>query len=53
VQESKALALEAGPDALDLVHQLVATRPASSTIILCAHREVLVDVLPALATSSR
>ena len=49
VKKSKQLELDAGPRAIDLIRRLVATRPPSSTIILCTHREVLVQGLPALA----
>lgn len=46
---SERLRLDAGSRAVKLIHQLLATRPGESTIVLCTHREVLVDALPALA----
>ena len=52
VEVSDALSPYAGPAALELCRELVAdgaARPASRTVVLCTHREVLVDLLPALA----
>ena len=52
VEVSDALAPEAGAAAVELCRDLVAdgaARPASFTVVLCTHREVLVDLLPALA----
>ncbi len=41
---------DAGARALDLVHKLLTNRPSTSTVVVCTHREVLVEVLPGLAT---
>lgn len=49
VRNHKALGVDAGPRALELIHQLLSTRAPSSTIVVCTHREVLVDTLPDLA----
>lgn len=49
VQKSEALGVDAGTRSLKLVHQLVTTRPQGTTIVVCTHREVLVEALPALA----
>lgn len=49
VRNSGSLGIDGGARALELIHRLVATQPAASTIVLCTHREVLVESLPALA----
>ena len=49
VQDSELLAVDGGARAIQLVRRLVRTRPAGATIVLCTHREVLVEALPALA----
>lgn len=49
VRTSKRLGIDAGPRALELVHLLLTSRPPTSTIVLCTHREVLIETLPALA----
>jgi 8-oxo-dGTP diphosphatase len=51
VEVSDALAPEAGPAAVELCRDLIADgagAPPSFTVVLCTHREVLVDLLPAL-----
>jgi phosphohistidine phosphatase SixA len=50
VQNHKALGVDAGASALELIHQLLATELPASAVVLCTHREVLVETLPALAT---
>ena len=52
VELSSSLAPEAGGAAATFVYELVATEPASSCVVLCTHREVLVRLLPRLADSS-
>jgi 8-oxo-(d)GTP phosphatase len=49
VQDRKPLGVGAGARALTLIHHLVKTRPPASTIVVCTHREVLIEALPALA----
>jgi len=49
VQDSEALRVDAGDRALKLIHERVTTSPSDSTIVVCTHREVLVESLPALA----
>ena len=49
IQSSEQLGVDAGARALELIHQLVTDRPSASTIVVCTHREVLVETLPALA----
>jgi 8-oxo-dGTP diphosphatase len=49
IEQSHALAPDGGPAAVELVKQLIGGDPAASTIVLCTHREVLVEILPALA----
>jgi len=53
VQNHKALGVDAGASSLELIHQLVATESPTSTVVLCTHREVLVEILPALAAEFR
>lgn len=43
------LGVDAGIRALKLFRQIVTTRPPEATVVMCTHREVLVEVLPALA----
>ncbi len=50
VDQTDALAPDAGLAATCLIHQIVRSEASSSTVVLCTHREVLVDLLPALAT---
>jgi 8-oxo-(d)GTP phosphatase len=49
VELSKRLSPTAGPSALGLCRRLAASEPSDSTIVLCTHREVLVELLPTLA----
>ena len=49
VQNRRLLGVDAGARAIELVHQLVTTQPPSATVVMCTHREVLVELLPALA----
>jgi broad specificity phosphatase PhoE len=49
VQDSDRMGIDAGARALELIHELVTTRPPASTVVVCTHREVLVEILPALA----
>ncbi|MBV9659924.1 MAG: histidine phosphatase family protein [Acidimicrobiales bacterium] len=46
VELSGSLARDAGPAALDLVKQLVADN--ASPVLLCTHREVIIELLPQL-----
>jgi broad specificity phosphatase PhoE len=49
VEVDEALARGAGPAAAELCRELLAKQPDDSTVVLCTHREVLVDLLPRLA----
>jgi hypothetical protein len=49
IEQSRELDTDGGPTAVELVHHLVSGEPASSTIVLCTHREIIVEILPALA----
>jgi 8-oxo-(d)GTP phosphatase len=50
VEHAGALATDGGQAAVDLVEGIRLNAPPSSTIVLCTHREVLVEVLPTLAS---
>lgn len=52
VQRTDALAPDAGASAIDLVHKQIKTASADATVVLCTHREVLVELLPVLAKES-
>ena len=52
VQRSEALRVDAGTRATKFIHQLVATREPGATIVVCTHREVLVETLPALTAEA-
>jgi hypothetical protein len=52
VELSAALARDADGQALDLIDHLVRTSPADAVVIVCSHREVIVEVLPALSQMS-
>lgn len=49
VEVSDRLSTVAGVAAADLVVELLKSEPAGSTVVLCTHREVLVEALPALS----
>jgi len=49
IRISRLLGVNAGTRALELIHELVTTRPPLSTIVVCTHREVIVHAFPALA----
>jgi 8-oxo-dGTP diphosphatase len=49
VEHAKGLATDAGSTAVGVIHQLVRSGLTSSTVVLCTHREVLAEALPALA----
>jgi phosphohistidine phosphatase SixA len=51
VELSTALAPESGDAALELVRSLASGR-SSGAVVLCTHREVIVEVLPKLAAES-
>jgi broad specificity phosphatase PhoE len=53
VEHAGALATDGGYAAVELVERLFVDAPPSSTVVLCTHREVLVEVLPALASRFR
>jgi 8-oxo-dGTP diphosphatase len=46
VELSDQLATDAGHAAVDLCRRLLSSEPADSTVVLCTHREVLVELLP-------
>jgi 8-oxo-dGTP diphosphatase len=50
IEQCQALDTDGGAAAVELVRQLISGEPASSTIVLCTHREILVEILPALAS---
>lgn len=50
IEKSAALGPDAGDGAVRLVRRLVAEAPASSTVVICTHREVIVRILPTLAS---
>ena len=52
VEDSPALARTAGAGAAEWVTQLVAASEEATTVVLCTHREVLVELLPALSRPS-
>jgi phosphohistidine phosphatase SixA len=49
VELSDQLSTSAGPSALALCRQLWSSGTDDSTVVLCTHREVLVEVLPELS----
>ena len=49
LERSDLLGTDQTKTAIDLVRRLAAGAPPSSTIVICTHREVIVEVLPALA----
>lgn len=49
---SPALARDRGKEALDLFAELTASGSAKMTVVLCSHREVMVEALPVLARQS-
>ena len=49
LQLSDQLSTSAGPAAAELCQRLVSSEPADSTVVLCTHREVLVQLLPMLS----
>ena len=49
VEDAEALATDGGGAAMGLIEQLRLDGEPSSTMVLCTHREVLVEILPALA----
>jgi 8-oxo-dGTP diphosphatase len=52
VELCDALARDAGARALDLIDHLVQTSPADPVVVVCSHREVIVEVLPGLTRES-
>ena len=44
-----ALGVRAGERAVGFINDLVASNGTSTTVVLCTHREVIIDVLPALS----
>ncbi|HZU81219.1 MAG TPA: phosphoglycerate mutase family protein [Acidimicrobiales bacterium] len=49
IEESRQLGVDAGDRAFALLHRLVTTSRQSTTVVLCTHREVLVEAVLALA----
>jgi phosphohistidine phosphatase SixA len=49
VELSDQLSTAAGWAAVELCHQLVSSQTDDSTVVLCTHREVLVELLPQLS----
>ena len=49
VELTDALATDAGRDATDLCKKLATSEPAGSVVVLCTHREAMVEMLPRLA----
>jgi 8-oxo-dGTP diphosphatase len=49
VELSEALAPVSGTAALELVHTMTTSGGSSPTVVLCTHREVIAELLPALA----
>ena len=49
VTTRSALGVHAGERAVGFINDLVASNGASTTVVLCKHREVIIDVLPALS----
>lgn len=50
VERRKALGTDGGDAALRVVRNVVRGAQPSSTIVLCTHREVIVEVIPGLAS---
>lgn len=53
VEVDDALGTDAGQAATDLCHQLISSGTADDNILLCTHREVLVDLMPRLSKDFR
>ena len=50
---SDALSTDAGPDATELCKKLSVSEPTDSLVVLCTHREAIVEMLPQLAREFR
>lgn len=53
VELSERLSTDSPAAAVELCRQLVSSEPIDSTIVLCTHREVLVELLPHLSNEFR
>lgn len=49
IEVTDSLATDAGSDATDLCRKLANSEPAGSLVVLCTHRETMVEMLPGLA----
>ena len=52
VERSEQLSRDAGKAAVELCQELLLSETDDSTVVLCTHREVLVELLPQLAKES-
>lgn len=50
VERSDALGPDAGDEAVRLLRRLLTDSSSSATVVVCTHREVIVRILPALAS---
>lgn len=48
VELTNALATDAGEAGIEFAFQMIQSEPNSSTIVLCTHRELIVELLPRL-----
>lgn len=53
LEESPSLARDAGTAAAELIQGLVSDAPEGSTVVLCTHREVIVEAFPVLVAGRR
>lgn len=49
VELAEALSTEGGQEAAELCRKLATSEPAGSVVVLCTHRETMVEMLPELA----